>query len=121
MRRSLNKPVGPECGLLQQPVRCEVLAVSQDAANALRSVVRDCAAELGHDVVISARAPEPFQGFATVTLQLSTEAALEAPWVWSLTCRLASFCGDARVSVLVRCSETVWRPEPRRPRLALSA
>jgi hypothetical protein len=50
-----------------------------------------------------------------LTLHLPAELAVSQHPVWCLACRLACFCPDARVSVLVRGEASFARTASRRP------
>jgi hypothetical protein len=77
---------------------CEIHAGATALAD-LTAIVRFCAGELGLAIEIVPRASgEP----ATIVLQLSADQAAAQHPVWCLACRLACFCPDARVSVLVQ-------------------
>jgi len=80
-------------------LRCEVRA-SKRLAPMLARIVQTCANDLGQPVDTSIEQA----GNATVplvTLILPAEVVVEPHQAWCLACRVACFCPDARVSVLV--------------------
>lgn len=90
--------------------RCEIHAPNS-ALPDLAAIVRFCAKELGYTLDLltnEVRAAE-----ATITLHLSAEEAAAQHPVWCLACRLACFCPNARVSVLIRAG-TEFGTAPRR-------
>ena len=81
---------------------CEILAPRAALAAGLAEIAATCAKDVGQPIalkrlVIGSHAHEP-----TLTLHLPVELASSQHQVWCLACRLACFCPDARVSVLVR-------------------
>lgn len=80
------------------PLTCEIHAGPAAAAD-LAEIVRFCAREIGQPVELIARHA---RGEPAVVLQLSAEQAAAQHPVWCLACRLACFCPNARVSVLVQ-------------------
>jgi hypothetical protein len=89
-------------------------------ARALAQIVATCATDVGIVVETRARAPRKHVGPALVTLHLPAEFAANQHPAWCLACRLACFCADARVSVLVH-SELTFTRAIRRRRLSRSA
>jgi hypothetical protein len=82
---------------------CEIFAADAVRAAALAEI----AAALGRDVgqpllarTVVGRRPPPAAA-PTLTLHLPAEFAASQHEVWCLACRLACFCPQARVSVLV--------------------
>lgn len=78
---------------------CEVQAPRPTLGD-LGHIVRFCVTELALPVEVVAR--EITRGEPLVTLQITAEQAVNQHPVWCLACRLACFCPDARVSVLIR-------------------
>lgn len=80
-------------------LRCRIHA-SKRLAAILAQIVESCARDLGQSVLV-----EPGAGgnsaAPTITLVLPAEWVVEQHHAWCLACRLACFCPDARVSVLV--------------------
>lgn len=84
---------------LSPPLRCEISAARRGEARNLADIATTCARDLGVALEVERhdRAPGP----SAITLHLPVELAAEQHPVWCLACRLACFCPDARVSVLV--------------------
>jgi hypothetical protein len=87
----------------QQPptILCEILASCTADATALGAIAEACATDLGqplrlHPVALPTTSEEP-----VLTLHLPAPLATSQHQVWCLACRLACFCPQARVSVLV--------------------
>ncbi|MBE2212368.1 MAG: hypothetical protein IAE82_00745 [Opitutaceae bacterium] len=80
-------------------LRCEIHA-SKRLAPILSNIVQTCARDLGQPVavVLTARANATIP---VITLVLPAEVVIEPHQAWCLACRVACFCPDARVSVLV--------------------
>lgn len=97
------------------PIPCEIRAPGKVAAD-LTHIAEFCAGEIGLAIEVvtrDERVSEPL-----VTLHATPEQAVSQHPIWCLVCRLACFCPQARVSVLVR-AESAFRPGPRpaaRPR-----
>lgn len=80
-------------------LRCEIRA-GRRLIPILAGIVQTCARDLGQAVAIE---PVPVGGAAlpSVTLVLGVELALQQHHAWRLACRVACFCPEARVSVLI--------------------
>ncbi|RMH59073.1 MAG: hypothetical protein D6685_11465 [Bacteroidetes bacterium] len=83
-------------------LRCDIRAPSRDHADVLAEIARTCARDLG--IGLRVRRCSPFHSGVNSTISVVITAAdtINEPRVWCLACRLACFCHDARVSVLVR-------------------
>ncbi|MET0261256.1 MAG: hypothetical protein ABW223_00045 [Rariglobus sp.] len=92
---------------------CEIIASRAAKAAALAEIAATCARDVGQKVIFKtlvvspAKAPEP-----VLTVHLPVEFAASQHQVWCLACRLACFCPDARVSVLVR-GESAFGAKPK--------
>lgn len=80
---------------------CEIIAPRVALARALAEIAATCARDVGQPIKLKscgvrAAAHEPM-----LTLHLSAEVAASQHRVWCLACRLACFCPEARISVLV--------------------
>ncbi|MBE2215118.1 MAG: hypothetical protein IAE82_14685 [Opitutaceae bacterium] len=80
-------------------IRCEIHA-SKRLAPILANIVQTCARDLGQPVAIVATA-RANATIPVITLVLPVEVVIEPHQAWCLACRVACFCPDARVSVLV--------------------
>lgn len=80
-------------------LRCEIRA-SKRLAPILASIVQTCAGDLGLLIVVE-RALAGNAAIPAITLTLPVERMIEPDQTWCLACRVACFCPDARVSVLV--------------------
>lgn len=94
-------------------ILCEIYAPRTAQAGALAEIAATCARDAGQPLtvktlVIGRQAPE-----AVLTLHLPVELASTQHVVWCLACRLACFCPDARVSVLVRGMDSFVATQPR--------
>ena len=95
-------------------IACEILAPRAADGDVLAVIARTCARDTGQPItvkVVDADAPvrEP-----VVTLRLPAELAASQHQVWCLACRLACFCPQARVSVLVLGAASFDPPRARR-------
>ena len=98
----------------------EIRASKRALARELERIVGTCAQDVGLTVVTRARAPRDHAGEANITLHVPAEAAAQQHPVWCLACRLACFCADARVSVLV-LSQSAFLRRVRRERVVRTA
>lgn len=94
---------------------CEIVAAHAALASGLAEIAAACAKDVGQSIalkqlVIGSATTEP-----VLTLHLPAEQAASQHQVWCLACRLACFCPNARVNVLVR-GETAFREKPDRVR-----
>ena len=81
-------------------ITCEILAPRTAQATALAEVAAVCANDVGQ--AIEPKICCTGSGTAPViTLLLPAAIAASQHQIWCLACRLACFCPDARVSVLV--------------------
>jgi len=98
------------------PVLCEILAPRAAQAAAFAEIAATCARDTGQPLQIEAL---PARRVAEPVLTLHLPAALAAAQhpIWCLACRLACFCPDLRVSVLVEGSSH-FAPPPARHRAA---
>jgi hypothetical protein len=83
---------------------CEIDVTSRAEAKALAKIAQVCAHDVGLAVhVRTRRAPKRRTAPAEklITLHLPAELPASQHPVWCLACRLACFCPNARVSVLV--------------------
>jgi len=96
---------------------CEIHALCAEPLGALEQIARACARDVGQPLTVkslhsSDAGPEP-----AITLHLPAELAVSQHPVWCLACRLACFCPQARVSVLVSAVSALVK-RPRRQRSA---
>jgi hypothetical protein len=81
---------------------CEIAAASNEAAAELQRIAQVCAKDVGVEMTFS-RGPRRKRSMPPVfTLKMSASLAASQHPVWCLACRLACFCPQARVSVLVQ-------------------
>lgn len=99
-------------------VVCEILAPDAVVATDLGHIVGVCARETGQP--LSMQVLLCATGESTLTLRLPVELAATQHQVWCLACRLACFCPETRVGVLI-LGEAAFRPEPERRSRARSA
>lgn len=100
------------------PLFCEVRAPRPAVAGALTEIARIVGKDLGQPLEIEC-APLPREAKqALITLHLPAALAATHSHVWCLACRLACFCTDARVSVLIRAEEAFAPPPSVVPLLA---
>lgn len=97
------------------PVVCEIFADSASHAAALAGIAQTCAGDLAQPLQLELNAGRstprrrPSRALSlsrapvdpVITLRLPAELAAGQHPVWCLACRLACFCPEARVSVLV--------------------
>jgi hypothetical protein len=94
---------------------CVIVAAHPKVAVQLAAITRVCAQDVGQPLVIKSRVESA--NASTVTLHLPAAVAIAQHAIWCLACRLACFCPDVRVSVLVRAETTFARaPRHQRPR-----
>ncbi len=89
------------------PISCKIRASGQTVID-LAYIVELCAGEIGLSLEIVARdqrIAEPF-----VTLHASAEQAASQHPLWCLVCRLACFCPQTRVGVLVYAQDKFAQP-----------
>jgi len=101
----MNTPTGSHA------IVCEIHAPRSSQAAALAEIAAVCARDVGQSLVartlaIGSDCLEP-----ALILHLPVELAVAQHRVWCLACRLACFCPNARVSVLV-CGENSFAPSP---------
>jgi hypothetical protein len=92
---------------------CEIRAPGQAAAD-LAHIAEFCAKEIGLALEVTARderVAEPL-----VTLHSTAEQAASQHPIWCLVCRLACFCPQARVGVLVHAQDRFVQPAASRAR-----
>lgn len=82
-------------------VVCEIIAPRLTEAAALRAIARTCARDAGQTLTIKIVPLVRPADTPVLTLHLPAELAATQHQVWCLACRLACFCPQARVSVLV--------------------
>lgn len=90
---------------------CEILAPDAILATALGRIADICAYDTGQPVSLRTlpfSAAEP-----AITLRLPVELAATQHPVWCLACRLACFCPEVRISVLI-LGENSFAPKPKR-------
>lgn len=84
------------------PIVCEIIAPRAAQAAALAEIAGTCARDIGQRLSVSLlTVGGPKVSEPVLTLRLPAELAASQHQVWCLACRLACFCPDARVSVLV--------------------
>ena len=86
---------------------CEILGKEIEVASVIAEIATVCARDVGQPLVIKSRV-DPAVPENTLTLHLPADLAAAQHPIWCLACRLACFCPDARVSVLVN-AETSFR------------
>lgn len=86
-------------------IHCEIRSSSPAQLAGLAQIAGTCAADLGQRLELNPCAPESRKRESTITLHVSAEQTASDPDVWCLACRLACFCYEARVSVLVHGAE----------------
>jgi hypothetical protein len=89
------------------PIVCEIHARRASQAAAFAEIAVVCARDVGQPLAVKKLVMGAEAREAVLTLHLPVELAVDQHRVWCLACRLACFCPDARVSVLVR-GETVF-------------
>ena len=97
------------------PLTCEIHAPSATKGDALAQVVDTCANELAQPVLVKQRRiPRNHRGSIPthISLELPADIAASQHEVWCLTCRIACFCPDVRVSVLVLGADSFPRSTP---------
>lgn len=90
--------------LMNTPLLCEIHAPSLRQEDALRQIVETCARDAALQVVTDThRIPRNRRGSISthITLQMTADIAACQHEAWCMVCRLACFCPQARVSVLV--------------------
>ncbi len=95
-----------------KPILCEIRADARVGAD-LAHIVEFCAQETGLTIEVAiheARTTEP-----VLTLHASVDQATSQNPILCLACRLACFCPQARVGMLVHAVEKFRPPRPRRP------
>jgi hypothetical protein len=90
---------------------CEIHAPRSSHAAALAEIAVECAADVGQPLEAQALVVGRDCTEATLILHLPAELAVAQHRVWCLACRLACFCPEARVSVLIR-GEKAFAPTP---------
>ena len=91
---------------------CEIHAPRAAQAAALAEIATVCARDVGQRLIVRTLAIGVDGGEPALTLHLPVELAIDQHRIWCLACRLACFCPNARVSVLVR-GEAAFTPAPR--------
>lgn len=80
---------------------CEIIAPRVTLARAMAEIAAACAKDVGQPIKLKSRRGRNAAHEPMLTLHLSAEVAASQHRVWCLACRLACFCPDARISVLV--------------------
>jgi hypothetical protein len=88
-------------------LRCAIAAARQSDVRNLADIASTCARDL--DVTLDVERHDHSTGPDAITLHLPVELALEQHPVWCLACRLACFCPEARVSVLVEGAASLFQ------------
>ncbi len=83
------------------PLHCEILARRPAQAGTLAEILQICATDLGQTITLESHAERSLSSGPVVTLHLPAEVASSQNQVWCLACRLACFCPEARISVLI--------------------
>jgi hypothetical protein len=100
---------------------CEIVAQDAARASALAAIAEACARDVGQRLTVKIAAAPASSGArraataSLLTLHLPAALAAAQHPVWCLACRLACFCPETRVSVLVRCVAE-FAPRPARAR-----
>lgn len=97
---------------------CEIHAHRSAQAAALAEIAVTCAQDVGLPLSVKSLRigvqPETLRpGESVLTLHLPAELAAAQHPVWCLACRLACFCPQSRVSVLVQGAEAFGELSPR--------
>ncbi|HEU5080491.1 MAG TPA: hypothetical protein VFT72_14870 [Opitutaceae bacterium] len=87
-------------------LHCDIVAPSLGAARVLGKIARACAKDVGVKLQVHAEADLKSSAQKILTLEMSAEMAASQNPAWCLACRLACFCPDTRVSVLVRSEDS---------------
>lgn len=95
-------------------VVCEIFAPRAAQVAAFAEIASLCANDLGQPLIVKAAPAVAAARQPLLTLHLPAEFAASQHQVWCLACRLACFCPDARVSVLVKGEHSFASPP--RPR-----
>ena len=95
-------------------VVCEIIAPHAADAAALGAIARTCARDAGQPLAVEVVPRNASVREAVLTLRVPAELAAGQHEVWCLACRLACFCPQARVSVLVLGADAFSRPSRRR-------
>lgn len=82
------------------PLLCEILVGRRANARNLGAIAATCAKDL--NLPLRTRWVASAPAVAAITLHLPADLAATQHPVWCLACRLACFCPQARVSVLVQ-------------------
>ena len=91
---------------------CEISASPATRAATLAEIAAACALDVGQPLAVKTQRARRHPGRESVlTLHLPASLAATQHPVWCLACRLACFCPNVRVSVLVEC-ETTFAPAP---------
>jgi len=98
------------------PVTCEILAPRAVDATALGAIAEACARATGQPLIIKPVPVDAPVKEPVFTLHLPAEVAASQHEVWCLACRLACFCPQARVSVLVMGAGAFSPARSNRPR-----
>jgi hypothetical protein len=85
-------------------IRCEISARRPAQVGTLAEIARICADDLGQTLTIESGPAIRPDAPTLVTLHLPAALASSQHEVWCLACRLACFCPDARISVMVSAS-----------------
>ena len=85
---------------------CEISAPRSSQAAVLAEIAGLCARDTGQRLIVKTlaigAAAKGRDAVPVLTLHLPAELAASQHPIWCLACRLACFCPDARVSVLVQ-------------------
>jgi hypothetical protein len=91
---------------------CEISASPATRATTLAEIAAACALDVGQPLAVKTQRVRRHPGRESIlTLHLPASLAATQHPVWCLACRLACFCPNVRVSVLVEC-ETAFAPAP---------
>ncbi|HVU24729.1 MAG TPA: hypothetical protein VHE13_11450 [Opitutus sp.] len=102
------------------PIVCEIFAPRAAQAASLAEIAALCATDVGQPLIVKTLTIGAAAGQPALTLNLPVALAAAQHRVWCLGCRLACFCPDARVSVLVQ-GEQSFAPTARRSRRRTAA
>jgi hypothetical protein len=87
-----------------RPIVCEIHTPKRKLIGPLKQIARACARDVGQPLTVKSIC-SPAVGVETIiTLHLPAELAATQHPVWCLACRLACFCPQARISVLVEAN-----------------
>jgi hypothetical protein len=97
-------------------IRCEIRASRRSTAGDLSAIVHVCAEDLKIRVETQKTVGGVRAKNSILTLHVPVELADQQSQVWCLACRLACFCPNSRVSVLIHSEQAFGPAAPSRAR-----